>query len=70
MKQWFSGINNKNELCEFERILKHKKVYLLFTHFDFSVGMDFGLNYLKQHGSVTKVLDVSNTWLYYFEQND
>ena len=66
MNQWLGEKINDTDMSELERVLKYKKVYLLFTHYDFSVGMDFGINYLKQYGSVTKVLDVNNTWLYYF----
>ena len=59
--------NNKNS-TEFEKILEHKKVYLLFSHY--SIGIDFGLHYLEQHGSLTKVLDIYDTPLFYFTRNE
>ena len=63
--QWNGISKNYPDL---ENILEYKKVYLLFTnHWS---GIDFGLNYLEQYGTIKKILEVYDTPLYYFEKGE
>jgi hypothetical protein len=54
-----------NELLS---ILENKKMYLIFQHY--WVGIERGLSVLQNYGNLTKVMDVYDTPLYYFELNE
>ncbi|MDR2596860.1 MAG: hypothetical protein LBC76_06005 [Treponema sp.] len=54
-----------NELLS---ILENKKTYLIFQHY--WVGIERGLSVLQNYGNLTKVMDVHDTPLYYFEINE
>ena len=66
--------NTQNRTSDYDAILKHKKVYLLFSFHPpprrncLKTHPLIGLDYLKQHGKLTKILDVYGTPLYYFER--
>jgi len=49
-------------------ILENKKTYLLFQHY--WVGIDKGLSVLKYYGTLTEVMNVYNTPLYYFKLDE
>jgi uncharacterized membrane protein YwzB len=60
--------NEWNEISagnELHSILENKKTYLLFQHY--SVGIDKGLSVLRNYGTLTEVMNVYDTPLYYFE---
>jgi len=65
--QWSGKSDNHSE---FERIIENDKVYLMFSHHIFRGGIDYGLQYLQQYGTITKVLEVHETPLYYFERKE
>jgi len=54
-----------NELIS---ILENKKTYLLFQHY--WVGIDKGLSVLKKYGTLTEIMNVHDTPLYYFEEDN
>jgi len=53
---------------ELRSILENKKTYLIFQHY--WVGIDKGLAVLRNYGTLTEVMNVYNTPLYYFERNN
>jgi len=70
-----ASITYENCTDELQKILNHNKVYLLLAHYsekiDFGLQYTgFGLQYLGQYGTITKVLEVHNASLYYFERKD
>jgi len=49
-------------------ILENKKTYLIFQHY--LVGIDKGLSVLRNYGTLTEIMDVYDTPLYYFELSE
>jgi hypothetical protein len=64
-ENWSTENILKNEL---QLILENKKIYLLFYHLN-SVEIESGLVVLRKYGTVTEILNVYNTPLYYFEKD-
>jgi hypothetical protein len=60
---------NEDEIGnEILSILENKKTYLIFQHY--WVGIDKGLSVLRNYGTLTEVMNVYDTPLYYFELNE
>jgi hypothetical protein len=57
------GIGN-----ELRSILESKKTYLIFQHY--WVGIDKGLSVLQKYGTLSEVMNVYDTPLYYFELDE
>jgi hypothetical protein len=53
---------------ELKSILENEKTYLIFSHH--KAGIDKGLAVLRNHGTLTEVMNVYDTPLYYFERKD
>jgi hypothetical protein len=54
---------------EIEEVIKHRKVYLIFSHLNSPNPQEmtrYGLNKLREAGQLTEILNVHNTYLYYF----
>jgi hypothetical protein len=51
---------------ELQRILENKKTYLIFQHQ--WTGIENGLEALRNHGTLTEIMNVHDTPLYYFEK--
>jgi len=64
-EEWSNGTYG-NEL---NSILTHDKVYLIFQHRAKS-GFEGGLNILRTYGTLTEVMNVYDTPLYYFERTN
>ena len=62
--EWYESIVG-NEL---RSILNNRKTYLLFQHYE--DGIDKGLSVLKNYGNLTKIMNVYNTPLYFFELDE
>ena len=54
---------------ELESILKHERVYLIFQHHLFGKGIANGLDILRNHGTITEILNIHDTPLYLFERH-
>jgi hypothetical protein len=55
---------------EIEEVVKHKKVYLIFSHLNSPNPREmigYGLNRLREAGRLTELMNVHDTYLYYFE---
>jgi len=51
---------------ELQSILEHERVFLIFQHH--WVGISRGLDILRNYGSLTEIMNVQNTPLYFFER--
>jgi hypothetical protein len=60
--------NDENVGNELRSILSNKKTYLIFQHY--WVGIDKGLSVLRNYGTLTEIMNVHDTPLYYFELNE
>jgi hypothetical protein len=55
---------------EIEEVVRHKKVYLIFSHLNSPSPQEmigYGLGKLREAGKLTEILNVHDTYLYYFE---
>ena len=56
---------------ELQLILENKKIYLIFSHHKATgINIGNGLEVLQNYGTLTKVMEVYDTPLYYFERED
>jgi len=58
--------NEETQGKDLQSVINHEKVYLIFQHH--WTGIENGLNVLRDYGTLTKVMDVYDTPLYYFER--
>ncbi|MCL1910998.1 MAG: hypothetical protein FWG13_02190 [Leptospirales bacterium] len=68
------NVNEWNESIlgnELQSILENKKTYLIFSHYTVeNIKIGNGLSVLRNYGTLTKIMDVYNTPLYYFERSE
>jgi len=66
-REWGEAVLGK----EVQSILKNKKTYLIFSHYKTTERkFDDGLAVLRNYGTLTEVMNVHDTLLYYFERTD